>query len=160
MGRVILFSLVLTLIVVILAVVLPNILASRLVQSAGQAIGFYLVMFLLYLVSIWFTVYLQQYEDAQVTNYSFESSRLGNVHFHSTLKARELTNLVLGNVLAVAFTLGMLYPWARVRYNRYLLEHLTVSTPDDMDQYMADKANDESAIGDSAIDMLDLDIGL
>ena len=65
------------------------------------------------------------------------------------------------NSLAVTFSLGLLYPWAKVRMVEYVLKSLTFVPAGNIEELAgAGPAVDESAVGESAADFFDFDIGL
>ena len=72
-----------------------------------------------------------------------------------------LLGLQLVNALVVAFTLGLLYPWAKVRTVEFTLKSLRLVTVGGIDDLTgAGPVADESAVGESAADFFDFDIGL
>ena len=102
---------------------------------------------------------LRQFIDARVTNYTWAQSTLGGVRFHSTLRARDLFGIQLSNLLAIIVSLGLLIPWAKVRYTRYVLAHLSVTVEGDLEGFVAAKGQGQSALGDAAADLLEFDVG-
>jgi uncharacterized membrane protein YjgN (DUF898 family) len=65
------------------------------------------------------------------------------------------------NSLAVTFSLGLLYPWAKVRMVEYVLKSLTFVPAGNIEELAgAGPAAEESAVGESAADFFDFDIGL
>lgn len=105
-------------------------------------------------------VLVQQVLYARLTNYAWAETRLGPVRFESTLGVWPLTWIAVTNTLATLLTLGLFFPWARVRKTRYLLANLTVVSAAGLDGFLADAEPEESALGDSAVDFFDLEIGL
>ncbi len=130
------------------------------VNSAGgtQASVIAVVVFA-YLAVIVLGVLLQQFIYARVGNYTWTHSTLGQVRFSSTLRARDLLGIRLGNLLAIVFSLGLLIPWAKVRTTRYVLAHLSVTVDGDLDGFLAAKGQGQSALGDAAADLLEFDVG-
>lgn len=130
------------------------------VNSAGGGPTPVVAMVVLtYLAVIFLGVLLQGFIYARVGNYTWAHSTLGQVRFTSTLRARDLLGVRLSNLLAVLFSLGLLIPWAKVRYTRYVLAHLSVTVESDLDGFLAAKGRGQSALGDAAADLLDFDVG-
>ena len=67
------------------------------------------------------------------------------------------------NYLAIIFSLGLLYPWAKVRRARYLAEHIKIIAPAGaLQEVIAARAKKEGALGEelSTVEGFDFDIGL
>jgi len=83
------------------------------------------------------------------------------IYFTCHYKAWELMWIRLSNVLAIVFSLGLLVPWAAMRRARYLVENIEVTVEGDiLDRIQGRFAEAESALGDSAMDAFDFEIGL
>ena len=107
------------------------------------------------------SVLIQQYIHAQMFNYSFANSLAdGKVRFVSNLKPWGFVWLQATNTLAIIFSLGLAIPWARVRYVKYTLASLSLLTYGALDNIIADKTEQEGALGDAATDFSNIDIGL
>lgn len=103
----------------------------------------------------------QQYLFSQITNHCWNTSNLGRVRVNSRLKTGRLVLIRLTNFLAIIFSLGLMIPWAKVRRTRYVLGCLTVEEAGGgLDEFTAEMARDVSAVGDTAVDFFDFDIGL
>ena len=68
--------------------------------------------------------------------------------------------LVLTNSLGVAVTLGLFFPWAKVRTIQYKLQHLTLLAAGSLEGFIADEKEQVSAIGEEVGDFFDMDFGL
>ena len=100
------------------------------------------------------------YVHARITNVVWNNLKLGAVSFVSTLRARELFLLYLGNILVILFTLGLATPWASIRNARYRTSKTSVSTTASLDTFTAEAGRDVSATGEAVSEMFDIDIGL
>ncbi len=105
-------------------------------------------------------VLIQQYIYAHLNNYCWEHSQLGTVRFESTLHAGELMWIRFSNIVAIICSVGLLIPWAKVRSTRYVLDHLMVITQGSLDEFTGAATAEDSAIGDVATDIFDIEIGL
>jgi len=117
------------------------------------AMAIYFLMLIIFAIA-------QQYLYTRVTNYCWANSRLGSVSFQSTLEAQDLLWIRLTNMVAIIFSMGLLIPWAKVRRTRYILENLTVISHAGLDDFAAGAEPETSAVGDSATDFFDIEIGL
>ncbi len=68
--------------------------------------------------------------------------------------------LGLGNLLGLVLTLGLFYPWARVRTARYAAEHLHLQASGSLDAFSAAQAQAVGALGQEMGDVFDVDLGL
>ncbi len=85
----------------------------------------------------------------------------GRLHrFESSMTLRGLMNLHASNALLTMLTLGLYYPFAKLRALRYRLEHLKMFPDDDLDAIRARPQSSRSALGDAAADGFELDLGL
>lgn len=101
------------------------------------------------------------YFRARLFNYVWGNTTLGNHRFDAGMTFSGFLGLQVVNVLAIVFTAGLLYPWAKVRTVRYMLDNLQFVPGGSIDDLAsAGAAADESAVGESASDFFDFDIGL
>ena len=70
-------------------------------------------------------LYLFAYFSVKTTNLLFNTSSLSHHRFEAGLKTGEYMMLVLTNSLGVAVTLGLFFPFAKVRTAQYKFQHLT-----------------------------------
>jgi uncharacterized membrane protein YjgN (DUF898 family)/rubredoxin len=103
---------------------------------------------------------VQQAIYAHVMNYCWSKTTLGNMQFESALRAWPLIWIRFSNILAVVFTAGLLYPWAKVRHFRYITERLTIISKGGLDAFSAAAEAEVSSLGDAATDFFDIGFGL
>ncbi len=106
-----------------------------------------------------FTI-IQQYLFVRLTNYSWHHSKLGSIYFKSDLQVKSLVWIRITNIIAIICSVGLLAPWAKVRRTRYILNNLALITYFSLDEFTAATGEEESAVGDSATDFFDFEIGL
>jgi uncharacterized membrane protein YjgN (DUF898 family) len=104
-------------------------------------------------------VIINQYLYVKKLNYSWGQTRLGEISFNFSLQAPDLIWIRLTNLFAIILSLGLLIPWARIRRARYIFSRIEVSLPSDMDDIQAASAAEEGALGDTAADFFDWEIG-
>lgn len=119
-----------------------------------------LMMCLFILIIMVGKIWIQQYIYGQLTNYCWQHSRLGDIRFESTLQVRELIWIRLTNIIAIICSFGIMIPWTKIRYTRYILEQLTVISQGSLDEFTGAATIEDSAIGDAATDIFDIEIGL
>ena len=67
--------------------------------------------------------------------------------------------VALSNTLLIGLTLGLFYPWARVRMQRLLVGSLYV-TGEGLDDIRAAEVDASSALGDELGDAFDIGVGI
>jgi uncharacterized membrane protein YjgN (DUF898 family) len=104
---------------------------------------------------------LMTYVGTRVFNLAVGLTTLaGRFKFESTLSAASMIGLVFGNLLLTLVTLGLFYPWARVRMAKYLSAHLAVTGSADMEGFTSELVAGQGAIGEEIANFFDVDIGL
>jgi uncharacterized membrane protein YjgN (DUF898 family) len=124
--------------------------------------GFVVIVGLLYATILLVSSVVQQFVYARVVNYTLNNTSAANfLRFSSNLSAKALIGIRITNFFAILFSLGLLSPWAKVRYVQYLLGHISIITNGDIDQISADLSEQHnSPIGDAATDFMNVDVGL
>ncbi len=129
--------------------------------SPGEAAGRIVALAALGYAYLFFLITLaQQVVFARVTRHCYGATRIGGVTLGTVMRARDLVWIRVTNVLAIVLSLGLLAPWARVRRARYVLESIRVHARRDLDEFTAALGREESALGDAAVDFLDMEVGL
>ena len=127
----------------------PGAMAS-IVALAGLA---YLALILVYL-GAW------QYVRAAIMKYVLNHVELGGVvRLGATFNPWTLVWITLSNTVAQVLTLGLLTPWAAVRRMKYLAPNIQVRAIADLDDFTADAGSQESALGEAATELLDINLG-
>jgi uncharacterized membrane protein YjgN (DUF898 family) len=85
--------------------------------------------------------------------------RLGAHRFRCRLHVRTFLALQLGNLVAMAATLGLFRPWAVVRVARYRAEHLELLPGGPLEAFVADARAADGALGDQVAELFGFDIG-
>lgn len=126
----------------------------------GLMSGFVILLVLAYGGFFVAGIFAQQYLYARITNYCWHVSSLGPVRFRSSLAAGRLMWIRLSNILALIVSAGLLFPWTKVRYTRYVVENLSVITSQGLDDFTAGQEDSEGALGEAALDFFDFEVGL
>ena len=117
-------------------------------------------LLLLYAASIIALLPLATIYDAFVRNAVFAGTLLEGGHrFVSAISPIRLVAISITNAIAIAISIGMLAPWARIRVARYLAAHSWVIPADSLDAFVGDAEERQSAIGDAYSDIEGFDAG-
>lgn len=102
------------------------------------------------------------YSFSRQRQYLFENTTLDNaITFKSTVGAKGYFYVLVTNMLLVLFTIGLALPWAKVRVARYIADNSWIEASDiDINSYLTQKEQEQSAIGEEIGDVLDIDIDI
>ncbi len=119
------------------------------------------ILGLAYLGMILASMFIMAYAMTRQRTYVYKNTTLDeDITFGSTLKAKQFAWIMITNFLAVIATLGLAMPWAKVRVARVMLENTHVYADGGFDQYMTQKQNESSSLGEQIGDAFDVDVGL
>lgn len=154
------------------AYVLAGLLLIVLMLPVGFAVGFGMekielpesIAWLRFIIPalLMYVVYavVYAYLQARTLNLLWNGSHGLGLRFASTLKARRMVKLYLGNLVAIAASAGLLIPWAIIRTLRYRLENFSI-TQQGADTYLANPALERvGATGQEFGDIFNVDLGL
>jgi len=100
------------------------------------------------------------YVMARLQNVVWSHTTLAPHAFRSEVGAGRMVFIFVTNLIAIALTLGLYLPFARVRSARYRLECVTMLAAGPLDTFVAGEAQQVGALGDAAVDWYDIDIAL
>ena len=101
------------------------------------------------------------YLRARVGNLTLDGTVVGALRGRSTLRARDLVWLYLGNVAAVLATLGLAVPWVTIRMARYRAAKLALAGGANIASFAAAAgAGAGAATGSEVGDLFDVDVSL
>lgn len=78
----------------------------------------------------------------------------------STMSPFAVAWIVVSNAFLTLITLGLFYPWAKVRLMRYRTEHLALLPEGDLDSYISERFETQSAVGEEIGSAFSFDFGL
>jgi uncharacterized membrane protein YjgN (DUF898 family) len=131
---------------------------DALIQIVSILIPHFIFMYFLLLVV---SMFLYAYAIVKIRDYIFSKLILdGVIYFDSSVKVGKLTSILFTNLLMMVFTLGLAYPWAKIRIIRYFVENTALSSSIDLNIFLNDKLTKESAIGEEIGDAFDIDVGI
>nr|WP_198983555.1 YjgN family protein [Herbaspirillum sp. ASV7] len=93
-------------------------------------------------------------------NLVWNSTRLGEHQFRSTMRWPRAVFISVTNLLGIAFTLGLYTPFAQVRMMRYRIESLTLLPTGSLDDFLASSEAHGSATSEGLGDLLDFDLSM
>lgn len=96
--------------------------------------------------------------QAHLTNALLSGIMIGPHRLVSSLRTLPLLTIGVTNLLLMVLTLGLFYPWARVRALRYQLDHLHVQAQGDLAAFTADAGPATGPFGEAVGDVFDLDL--
>ncbi len=95
-----------------------------------------------------------------VKNYIWNRLTLSPNHeTKSKLKFLEYFKISFVNAIGVILTLGLFFPWAKMRSKKYLIENRGIKI-DDFDKFTSDAESNISALGEEVVDAFDFDFEL
>lgn len=100
------------------------------------------------------------FASVRLTNLTYNNLHLGAQRLRSRYSLGSYLMLMLGNLLGLVLTLGLFYPWARVRTARYAAEHTSLLAADDLDGFVAARKQEVSSLGGEMGEMFDVSVGL
>ena len=98
--------------------------------------------------------------NVKFTNLVYGNLVLGDNHLVAQYQLGSYAVLMLVNMLGMALTLGLFYPWAKVRNARYAAEHMALVAGDDLDGFIAARRQEVSSLGGEFADMFDVGLAL
>jgi len=93
--------------------------------------------------------------EASTARLTWRNTSLGALRFRCTWTTEELLALRLTNGLALLFSLGLAWPWVRIRTCRYHLERILISPAEALGDFLAAEEERISALAEGAFTMED-----
>lgn len=107
---------------------------------------------------VYYLVYV--FVNTRLMNLIYNHSSVGEGRLESRLSVASLMWIYATNVLAIAISVGLLVPWARIRLARYRAEHTGVYSDAGLDRYHSASGQGISALGEEAGEIFDVDISI
>ena len=101
-----------------------------------------------------FAVYEARYFSTVYNNIEISGNYLG-----SSVSIVGLGKIVVGNTVLMLVTLGIYYPWARVRMTQYLQDNLWIDAID-LDSFVAKSGDGNDPLGEEIGEVFDIGIGI
>lgn len=100
------------------------------------------------------------YYQASAANAAFGGIMAGAQFLRSDLRAWPLISIYVTNLFAIVFTLGLYYPWAKVRQLRYQLDHTAIDSDGNLAAFTSASGEGIDAVGEEVGDFFDVDFGI
>jgi uncharacterized membrane protein YjgN (DUF898 family) len=105
--------------------------------------------------------FVTNFVTTMVTNVAISNATLeGGFKLSSKASAMRVAWIVTTNTLLILLTLGLFYPFARVRIARYRMGKYALSASGDLDDFTSDALEGQSAIGEEIAGFFDFGFGL
>ncbi len=130
-------------------------------EHEDQAINTILMIFIVvgYIALLIVMALMQGIVDAIISNWIRNHTMLKSANLKGEMSPIRLGVIVFTNMLLVVLTLGIYYPWAKVRYLKYVMENTAINCQD-YDQFISTGYEKSSAFAEETVDFLDIDLGL
>jgi len=140
---------------------MPTMMGSSYTPGSSAIGGAELAFILGYFAMIFIMMLVMSYYVSRERAYVYENTQLDNkIAFASTLKARSFAWIMASNFFLILITLGLYFPWAKVRVARMMLENTKVDTSIGFDAYLTQKQDEVSSLGEQIGDAFDVDVGV
>jgi uncharacterized membrane protein YjgN (DUF898 family) len=100
------------------------------------------------------------YYQARFANAAWGGIEIGRARVVSQQEAWPLAWIEITNVLGMICTLGLFYPWAKVRTMRYQLQHTSLESPGGLAEFEAARGEAGEALGEELGEFFDVDFGI
>ena len=97
---------------------------------------------------------------ALLTNLIWSNTRLGEHRLECDLSPWMMIWLAVSNLVAVIATVGLLVPWAQIRWTGYLLSRIRLLPASDLQEFEAGAPEAVGAIGEEVASVFDFDLAL
>ncbi len=138
--------------------------AAWTVMSAGPAnthSAHVVAMMNVFLVALFALIPVSVFYAAFLRNAIYAAITVENDHrFHSAISPPRYVWIAFSNAVAIACSLGMLLPWARIRMTRYLCSRTWLVPAGSLDDIIDEARSRETAVGDAWMDLDGIDVGV
>lgn len=101
------------------------------------------------------------YLKTAIDNLVWNNTTLANQHrFKSTASPIAATWIHLSNLVLIVCTIGLFFPFARIRSIRYRIAHMAFEPVGSIDQIVREEQSKQKAFGDSLDDAIGLELGI
>ena len=126
-----------------------------------SAIGISIAGVIGFVIYIGVLVIGYSFYEAYIRNHVYNNMKIQDVAiFSSDLKVMNLVLINVTNFLMIVFTLGIAYPWVKVRLTRLYCNATEISILAGVDSVIAQSGGQDSAIADEVIGAFDINVSL
>ncbi|MCF6257391.1 MAG: DUF898 domain-containing protein [Gammaproteobacteria bacterium] len=105
-------------------------------------------------------LWLLSYIQTKKTNFIFGNLNIAEHRVQSDLKVGAMLYLYVTNTLAIAISLGLLMPWAKIRTARYRAQMTSIIITGDLDNFFGVQPEGQSAFGEEMGEVFDMGLGV
>ena len=143
----------------------PAVFGSGFVLAIGYAVllfsiglpGLEAVLAVIGIAIILIGITLWQYMSVKIL---FSSMQIGNHKLKTNIEFKDYLKIAVPNYLLTIITLGLFYPFARVRITRYITSHVSLEVLGELEEFIATETKNVSALGEELGDVMDFDVGI
>lgn len=140
--------------------IVASVTAGALIDPTAKVTGWSIWHVLILGLFAFIPLVLFPYIGTKVFNLAVGGTVLADrFRFESSLSPLHMVWLTLSNLLLILVTLGLFYPWARVRTAHYLSSNFAVAGDSDLGSFTSELMASQSAIGEEVANFFDVDIG-
>ncbi|WP_306605255.1 DUF898 family protein [Azonexus sp.] len=118
------------------------------------------IIILVIVVYLFFQVAIPSYIQVRMVNLVWRHSRIGEHRFASDQAFAGLLFLSMTNWLFILLTLGLYWPWAKIRLAAYRAQHTALISHSSLDDFIGQAVRQHQAVGEEIADAFDLDIAI
>ena len=148
-------------IIALMAIIFAVVGSATIQAQADPDAGFNMmtiVMFALYIIG--FSL-IQAFYQAQIRNHIFSETTLEDLAtFESEFTFTSLAFLQVTNMLALLCTLGLAYPWVKIRLAQYAVARTGVNLAENKEEIVDVAGENQSALSEEVADVFDIDVAL
>jgi uncharacterized membrane protein YjgN (DUF898 family) len=130
-------------------------------STADSAPSLWMIFLVSYTVIglVWFMI--NSLIDTMVFNLSLGNTKIDERHgIEARLSPLTIIWIKVTNLILVLLTVGLLYPWAKVRLARYHAKRMALLATSDLSEFTSELVEGQSAIGEQIGSVFDVDLGL
>jgi uncharacterized membrane protein YjgN (DUF898 family) len=125
-------------------------------MGLGVIVGIATGAFYVFSISILSAIYRARIRNHILNNSEFD----GLATFKSNVEVTPFAILMFTNIVALLCSAGLAYPWMKLRHARFLAQATTVVINNDSDDVVDAMSESQSAFGEEAAEVFDMDISL
>jgi len=119
----------------------------------------YIVMFSFVLLYLFISGLYKGINDGYLSNFTRDYTEIKDAKFKGEINPMTLGFISATNSIFLLFSLGLLYPWTKLRYLKYKIEN-TYLAYSDYDKFVSSGYEKFNPIGEETLDFFDIDIGV
>ena len=128
--------------------------------GVGSIIAGIVILALVMLFYVLVIPLVTTYVQVNLANRLWNKTRLSKHLFECDQRLGEMFAIVITNWLLIALTIGLYWPWAKIRLAAYRARHLSLVAAGSLDEFVGYNTAEQQALGEGFADAFDFDIAL